>query len=121
MTHPDPVREFIRAFNARDLDAFVRVLHPEVEIHAARGLRRGVEAARIWATRAPGGVQQKIVLDELWEEPDRALAHVTRRWHWAEDGSLADEEELVWVFELRDGLISSWRSFEERHPGPGPG
>jgi hypothetical protein len=118
---PDPIREFIRAFNEGDLDAFVRVLHPEVEIHAARGLRRGVEAARIWATRAPGGVQQTIVLGELWEEPDRALAHVTRRWHWDEDGSPAGEDELVWVFELRDGLVSSWRSLEERPQAPGGG
>ena len=121
MTRPDPVREFIRAFNERDLDAFVEVLHPEVEIHAARGLRRGIEAARIWATRPPGGVQQTIVLGELWEEPDRALAHVTRRWHWDEDGSPAGEDELAWVFELRDGLISSWRSLEERPPAPGGG
>ncbi len=116
MTRRDPVREFIRAFNERDLDAFVGVLHPEIEIHAARGLRRGIEAARIWATRPPGGVQQTIVLDELWEEPDRALAHVIRRWHWDEDGSPAGEDELAWVFELRDGLISSWRSLEERLP-----
>ena len=69
----------------------------------------------------PGGVQQTIILDELWEEPDRALAHVTRRWHWDEDGSPAGEDELAWVFELRDGLISSWRSLEERPPGPGGG
>ena len=116
LTRRDPVREFIRAFNERDLDAFVGVLHPEIEIHAARGLRRGIEAARIWATRPPGGVQQTIVLDELWEEPDRALAHVIRRWHWDEDGSPAGEDELAWVFELRDGLISSWRSLEERLP-----
>ncbi len=120
LRRPDPVREFIRAFNERDLDAFAEVLHPQVEIHAARGLRRGIEAARIWATRAPGGVQQTILLGELWEEPDRALAHVTRRWHWDEDGSAAGEDELTWVFELRDGLISSWRSLEERPASPDP-
>ena len=126
--HPDPIREFIRAFNERDLDSFTALLHPGVEIHASRGLRKGREAARLWATRAPGGVQQTIVVDELWEESDRAVAFVTRRWHWAEDESLAGEDELAWIFELRDGLISSWRSSEDRakglemggfHPGPG--
>ena len=70
----DPVREFIRAFNERDLDGFVEVLDPEVELHSGRGLRKGVEAARLWATREPGGVQQTIVLDELYEDPDRAVA-----------------------------------------------
>ena len=65
---PDPVREFIRAFNERDLDAFVAVLDPEVELHSMRGLRKGVEAARLWATRPPGGVQQTIELEQLYED-----------------------------------------------------
>ena len=110
----DPIREFIRSFNEGDLDAFVGLLHPEVEIHASRGLRKGPEAARLWATKAPGGVQQTIVCDELWEETDWAVAFVTRQWHWAEDSELAGSDELGWVFELRDGLISSWRSEEDR-------
>ena len=112
--HPDPIREFIRSFNEGDLDAFAALLHPEVEIHASRGLRKGPEAASLWATRAPGGVQQTIICDELFSETDRAVAFVTRQWHWEEDGELAGSDELGWVFELRDGLISSWRSEEDR-------
>ncbi|HEX3734768.1 MAG TPA: nuclear transport factor 2 family protein [Solirubrobacterales bacterium] len=114
MLTPDPVREFIRAFNERDLDAFVAVLDPEVELHSMRGLRKGVEAARLWATRDPGGAQQTIVLDELYEEPDRAVALITRAWHWAEDGSAAGEDEMAWVFELRDHRVRGWRPFEDR-------
>lgn len=110
----DPVREFIRAFNERDLDGFVAVLDPEVELHSSRGLRKGVEAARLWATREPGGVQQTIALDELYEESDRAVALITRSWHWAEDGSLAGEDEMAWLFELRDHRVSGWRPFEDR-------
>ena len=37
----DPVREFIRAFNERDLDAFVAVLDPEVELHSMQGAAQG--------------------------------------------------------------------------------
>jgi limonene-1,2-epoxide hydrolase len=110
----DPVREFIRAFNERDLDAFVEVLDPQVELHSARGLRKGVEAARIWATRAPGGVQQTIELEELHEETDRAVALICRKWHWDEDGSPAREEEMAWFFELQDRRIKSWRPYEDR-------
>ena len=111
----DPVREFIRAFNEQDLDAFAAVLDPEVEIHAARGLRRGVEAARQWGTRAPGGVQQQIELGELYESESRgvALAMITRRWRWAEDGSEAGADRMAWLFELRDGAVRSWRSFQD--------
>ncbi|HEX5375452.1 MAG TPA: nuclear transport factor 2 family protein [Solirubrobacterales bacterium] len=115
----DPVREFIRAFNERDLEGFVAVLDPEVELHSMKGVRKGVEAARVWATRAPGGVQQTIVLEELFEDDTeagggRALALIRRAWHWDEDGSPAGEDEMAWVFELHDHRIRSWRPFEDR-------
>lgn len=110
----DPVREFIRSFNERDLDAFVEVLDPEVELHSMRGLRKGKEAARLWASRPPGGVQQTVELDELHEDADRAVALVRRVWHWDEDGSPAGEDEMAWLFELRDHRIRSWRPFEDR-------
>ncbi len=110
----DPAREFIRAFNEGDLDAFVAVLDPEVEIHSMRGLRKGREAARLWATRAPGGVQQRIVLDQLYENHERVVALITRAWHWAEDNSPAGEDQLAWLFQLRGARVRSWRPFEDR-------
>lgn len=118
MSH-DPIREFIRAFNERDLDAFVAVLDPEVELHSMKGLRKGIEAARVWATRAPGGVQQTIELEELFEDgtesgAGRALALVKRAWHWEEDGSHANTDEMAWLFELHDHKVLSWRPFEDR-------
>lgn len=115
----DPVREFIRAFNERDLDAFVAVLDPEVELHAMRGLRKGREAARVWATRPPGGVQQTIELEQLYEDGTeggggRAVALINRHWHWEEDDSLAGVDAMAWFFELRDHRIRSWRPFDDR-------
>ena len=110
----DPVREFIRAFNERDLDAFVAVLDPGVELHSMKGLRKGREAARGWATRKPGGVQQTIEVEELYEDRDRALALISRVWHWDEDGSDAGGDEMAWLFELRGHLIRGWRPFEDR-------
>jgi limonene-1,2-epoxide hydrolase len=110
----DPVREFIRAFNERDLDGFVAVLDPEVELHSMKGLRKGKEAARLWATRPPGGVQQTIELDELYEDTDFAVALIKRVWRWDEDGSPAGEDEMAWLFELRDHKVRSWRPFEDR-------
>ncbi len=121
MTHPEnpnPVREFIRAFNERDLDGFVAVLDPGVEIHSNRGTRRGLEAARAWATRAPGGAQQTIVLETVHEYgseagAERAVALILRRWHW-EDGEPAGEEAMAWAFELHGDRVLSWRPYESR-------
>ncbi len=116
----DPVREFIRAFNERDLDGFAAVLDPEVEIHSQKGLRKGVEAARVWATRKPGGVQQTIELVDLYEGGTeggggRAVALIVRHWHWDdEDGEKAGEEAMAWAFELREHRVLSWRPYEDR-------
>jgi limonene-1,2-epoxide hydrolase len=117
----DPVREFIRAFNERDLDAFVATLDPEVELHSMKGLLKGPKAARLWATRKRGGVQQTIEVEELYEGGGteggggRAVALIMRRWHWDDDdGEFAGEDEMAWVFELRDHRIRSWRPMEDR-------
>lgn len=114
MSSSGPAHQFIRAFNERDLDAFAEVLDAEVEIHSGRGLRRGVDEAVLWATRAPGGVQQTIVVDQLYEEGDRAVALIRRLWHWEEDGSPAHEDVMAWVFELRDRRVLSWRPYDDR-------
>jgi limonene-1,2-epoxide hydrolase len=111
----NPVSEFIRAFNERDVDAFVAVLDPEVELHSMKGLLRGAEAARAWATRKRGGVQQKIEIEALHEGDGRAVALIMRRWHWDDDeGEFAGEDEMAWVFELHERRIRSWRPFEDR-------
>jgi limonene-1,2-epoxide hydrolase len=108
-----PVRAFIEAFNEGDLDAFVETLDPEVEIHSMKGLRTGIEAARAWATRSPGGVQQKIVVEDLRRAGDQVVALITRQWHWAHDGVLASEEPIAWLFRLRDGRVLRWQPFDD--------
>jgi ketosteroid isomerase-like protein len=115
----DPIREFIRAFNEGDLDGFVAVLDPEVELHSGRGVRKGIEAARVWAARAPGGAQQTIELEQLYEDGTeggggRAVALIIRHWHWEEDETVAGMERMAWAFELRDRKISGWRPYDSR-------
>jgi limonene-1,2-epoxide hydrolase len=115
----DPIREFIRAFNERDIDAFVEVLDPAVEMHSMKGLLKGVEAARQWATRKRGGVQQTIELEQLYEGGTeggggRAVALITRRWHWHHDGEFAGEDEMAWMFEIHEHKIRAWRPMEDR-------
>ena len=106
--------EFVRAFNEGDLDAFNEVLHPDVEIHSNRGLRAGRDAARAWATRAPGGVQQTIEVSGSEESDSEVLLRIERHWHWDEDGSHAATDEMALLFGFRYGLVSSWRPFEGR-------
>ena len=107
----DVVRDFIRAFNERDLDALVDTLDPDVELHSMKGLVTGVAAAREWATRKPGGVQQTIVINEVESVGPKVLVRIRRDWHWEEDESHAGSDEMAWIFMLKDGRITTWRPF----------
>jgi hypothetical protein len=116
----DAVRTFIEAFNDQDLDAFVAVLDPEVEIQATRGIVIGRDEARRWASRNPNGyLRQRLVLDRLEAEGAHVIATVRRQWYWRhrtggrEAGRVADERELTIVATMRDGLIARWQPFED--------
>jgi ketosteroid isomerase-like protein len=110
------VREFYDAFNAQDLDRFVAVLHPDVELQTARGPREGREEARAWATKDPGGgLEQTMVLDEVIKDSrgTHALAVYHKQWHWRESAELARADQMAALFTFRDGLIGRWQPFED--------
>jgi ketosteroid isomerase-like protein len=117
VTPKQSVERFYEAFNDGDLDGFGSVLHPEVEIASARGLREGIEEAKQWATRTPGGMLvQRVIVDELHEQGTHVVALITRQWSWEEGdgGDVAETEELGTLFTFRDGKIARVQPFEER-------
>lgn len=111
------VRTFYAAFNDEDLDGFVALLDPAVELQTARGLREGREEARAWATRNPGGgLGQRLVL-EVVREDDRgvhAVALIRKQWWWRETDEIAHDDPEAALFTFDDGLISRWQPFEDR-------
>ena len=107
------IREFVRAFNEGDLDAFEATLDPEVELHSMKGLRQGIPAAREWATRAPGGVQQTVSITSIETLGPKSLVRIRRDWHWDEDGSHAGSDDMAWFFQLEDGKVRTWRPFAD--------
>ncbi len=111
------VRTFYETFNDEDLDGFVAVLDPSVELQTARGLKEGREEARAWATRYPGGgLGQRLVLEDVRED-DRgvhAVALIRKQWWWRETDEIAHDQPEAALFSFRDGLISRWQPFEAR-------
>ena len=111
----EAVEAFYAAFMAQDLDAFVAVLHPDVELQTARGLRIGREEARAWGTRNPSGhLEQRYLIEELREHTDHVVALVRKQWWWSESEELADDEPAAAMFTFKDGLISRWQPFTDR-------
>ena len=107
MSPEELVRRFYEAFNAQDLNAVETLFHPQAEIDSARGPRYGRQGVREWATRTPGGeLEQRLALDGVRVNGDRAVALVRRQWWWRESEELAEEEELGSLFEFRNGLIA---------------
>ncbi len=106
-------REFVRSFNERDLDAFAATLDSEVELHSMKGLRRGIPAARQWADRARGGVQQTVVVESAEVAGDKVLFRIRRDWHWDEDGTPAASDQMAWLFVVRESGIVTWIPFAD--------
>ena len=78
-----------------------------------KGLKKGREEARAWATKTPGGVQQTVLIESCEEREGRILMKVRREWRWEEDDELAYTDELSWLFNLRGGRISRWQPFQD--------
>jgi ketosteroid isomerase-like protein len=62
----------------------------------------------------PGGVRQRVVVDELRESGDRVVALTRRQWYWDGTDELANEDEMAHLFEIRDGRVARWQPFEDR-------
>jgi SnoaL-like domain len=110
------IAAFIAAFNAEDLDALDAVLSDTIEIQGRRGLVRGRDEVRDWATRRPPRyLLQRLILDRVLADAHPPVALVRRQWFWHEDGEVADEEELAVLVTLdADGLICRWQPFDDR-------
>ncbi len=110
-----PIVKFIKAFDEQDFELFAAVLHPDVVIHASRGPRHGIDEALGWARRIDTGeLEQRIELDHIEMSEPRAVAMIRRQFWWQAHHELAREEQMAWLFELRNGLVVSWRPFDDR-------
>jgi ketosteroid isomerase-like protein len=114
MNGADAVREFVDAFNEEAIDALVATLTEDAEVEGSRGTVKGRDAVRKWATRKPWGeLSQRLVLEDVTEHGDHAIATLRREWLWREDGEVADDQRLFYVATMRDGLIARWEPFAE--------
>jgi hypothetical protein len=111
-----PIAAFVDAFNDEDLDAFGALLSETVEIQGRRGLVRGRDEARAWATRTPSGeLHQRLMLDEVRADGHPPVALLRRQWFWDRDGKVADEERFAALVTIDgDGLICRWQPFGDR-------
>jgi ketosteroid isomerase-like protein len=110
-------REVIGALSRGDVGAFGALLHPEIEIHTARGLYRGRDEAEEWARKRYEHLERRYAIHELREEGDRVLALVRTQYVWSDSGLVGDESPTAIELQFEDGKLIAWRYREDLAPG----
>src|SRR6478735_4121254 len=113
----EQVREAVDAFNRRDLDAYLALMEPDVELtpyeRAVEGLGpdRGHAGVRTWWQETLAALPDlRAELDVLRDSGDMVFAG--GRLHGSGAQSGAPIERMLWIaVRVRDGKAVSWHTF----------
>jgi ketosteroid isomerase-like protein len=103
------LRSAYRAFNARDIDAAVELMHPDVDWPNAweGGRVLGRETVREYWTRQFAAISSKVEPEGFTEEPDGAVTvDVHAVVHDAATGELISDSRIRHRYRLEGGLIT---------------
>ena len=110
MTRPeDVIRAAYRAFNERDIDAALELMHPDVDWPNAweGGRVSGRPAVRDYWTRQFEAIQSRVEPEAISEEADGALTvEVHQVVHDARTGDLLSDSRVRHRYRLEDGLVT---------------
>ena len=111
MSNLTTTERLLGALAEQDLDVFVSLLDPEIEVEGLKGTFRGHDQVRRWATASPeGNLYSRVVVDDVREVGDSYVAIDARRqWFWREDDELAEESRFGSLLRLRDAKVVEWR------------
>lgn len=109
MSNPrDILRRAYRAFNARDLDAAIELMHPEVDWPNAweGGRVLGRSAVRQYWDRQFGAISSKVEPESFTEELDGSITvDVHQVVHKVGTGALVSDSHARHRYRLKNGLI----------------
>ena len=107
-------RRFSLALAALDPDAALADAYPEIELHTPRETLHG--AAGLRALLAPPALEyleRTIILDDVIDSGERAVALGRIQLRWRDTDEPADTQHVGAVLELRDGRIIRWQPFPD--------
>jgi ketosteroid isomerase-like protein len=109
MPNPEPLlRSAYRAFNARDIDAALELMHPEVDWPNAweGGRVVGHAAVRDYWSRQFAAISSIVEPQRFTKESDGSITvDVHQVVHAADTGELISETTVHHSYQLRDGMI----------------
>jgi ketosteroid isomerase-like protein len=106
-------RQVLAALSSGDLPAFAAMVHPEIEIHTARGVYRGRDEAEEWALKKYEHLQRHFAIDRLDAHGDEVVARVRTQYVWRESGLVGDEQQAAIDLAFADGKLVRWEFREQ--------
>jgi ketosteroid isomerase-like protein len=104
----ETLRSAYRAFNARDIEAAVELMHPEVDWPNVweGGRVVGHAAVRDYWNRQFAAISSKVEPERFTEEPDGSITvDVHQVVHDARSGELISDSRVRHRYRLEDGLV----------------
>lgn len=114
---PALAREALEALSRGDSRRFAGLVHPDVEIHTARGVRRGRDAAREWASRGYEHLERRYVIEDMHVAGGDVLVDAQVQYLWRESGEIGDSSPVAVVLRFEDGRLRRWRVYDDRAEG----
>ena len=105
----DVIRAAYRAFNERDLDAALALMHPEVDWPNAweGGRVSGRDAVRGYWTRQFAAISSRVDPESFSDEPDGSVTvDVHQVVHDPQTGELLSDSHVRHRYRLEDGLVT---------------
>jgi ketosteroid isomerase-like protein len=102
-------RDVLEALSNGDVDAFAARVHPDVEIHTARGIRRGAAEARDWASRAYDHLERRYSVDEIHVAGQSVLVLAHVQYVWRDSGEVGNSEPVAIELDFEQGRLRRWR------------
>jgi hypothetical protein len=106
-------RRAIDALSRGDTAAFAALAHPEIEIHTARGVRRGPDEAAEWARQKYEHLWRLYGVDELHVAGEHVLVLGRVEYAWREGRQVADSTPIAISMDFEHGLLRRWRFHDD--------
>lgn len=107
------VEELLDSVSTGDAERLRALSDPEVQIHTARGVVTGPDAAAEWVSKQFDHLDRRYRLLGLEVTDSGARVEAALEYVWRESGEVADSTEVEIELGLGDGLMTSWRVVEE--------
>jgi ketosteroid isomerase-like protein len=110
-------REALEALSRGDSERFARLVHPEVEIQTARGVRRGADEAREWASSTYDHLERRYEIEEMHVAGEDVLVLAQVQYVWRESGAIGDSTPVAVAMRFVGGKLRSWRVYDDPAEG----